>query len=201
MIKESNLTISKLENKIKKKNEYQNDLNIFRSRMEVALKENSDIEELLNIQEEEIKNLSLNNTKYSNDISGKSINIENINKDMITFNKILIESKQNIQKLKQKIKKKDEEEIKRQNLISEKINEITMLKELIESLKYQKDQSNMNINNNNINNNDFTSLLNQSPSKLNIEEEVLNNVKPGLNDIEEDNLKEIAGLMKKVLEE
>ena len=76
-----------------------------------------------------------------------------------------------------------------------------MLKELIESLKYQKDQSNMNINNNNINNNDFTSLLNQSPSKLNIEEEVLNNVKPGLNDIEEDNLKEIAGLMKKVLEE
>ena len=169
--------------------------------MEVALKENSDIEELLNIQEEEIKNLSLNNTKYSNDISGKSINIENINKDMITFNKILIESKQNIQKLKQKIKKKDEEEIKRQNLISEKINEITMLKELIESLKYQKDQSNMNINNNNINNNDFTSLLNQSPSKLNIEEEVLNNVKPGLNDIEEDNLKEIAGLMKKVLEE
>ena len=41
----------------------------------------------------------------------------------LTFNKILIESKQNIQKLKQKIKKKDEEEIKRQNLISEKINE------------------------------------------------------------------------------
>jgi hypothetical protein len=169
--------------------------------MEVALKENSDIEELLNIQEEEIKNLSLNNTKYSNDISGKSINIENINKDLITFNKMLIESKQTIQKLKQKIKKKDEEEIKRQNLISEKINEITMLKELIESLKYQKDQSNMNINNNNINNNDFTNLLNQSPSKLNIEEEVLNNVKPGLNDVEEDNLKEIAGLMKKVLEE
>lgn len=76
-----------------------------------------------------------------------------------------------------------------------------MLKELIESLKYQKDQSNMNINNNNINNNDFNSLLNQSPSNLNIEEEVLNNVKPGLNDIEENNLKEIAGLMKKVLEE
>jgi hypothetical protein len=59
----------------------------------------------------------------------------------------------------------------------------------------------MNINNNNINNNDFNSLLNQSPSNLNIEEEVLNNVKPGLNDIEENNLKEIAGLMKKVLEE
>ena len=47
--------------------------------MEVALKENSDIEELLNIQEEEIKTLSLNNTKYSNDISGKSLNIGNIN--------------------------------------------------------------------------------------------------------------------------
>ena len=158
--------------------------------MEVALKENSDIEELLNVQEEEIKSLSLNNTKYSNDIAGKSLNIENINKDMITFSNILIESKQTIQKLKQRIKKKDDEEIKRQNLIDEKNNEIATLKEFIESLQNQ----NKEINNNN-------NSINQSPSKQNIEEEVLQDVKPILNDVEEDNLKEIAGLMKKVMDE
>ena len=158
--------------------------------MEVALKENSDIEELLNVQEEEIKSLSLNNTKYSNDIAGKSINIENINKDMITFSNILIESKQTIQKLKQRIKKKEDEEMKRQNLIDEKNNEIATLKEFIESLQNQ----NKEINNNN-------NSINQSPSKQNIEEEVLQDVKPILNDVEEDNLKEIAGLMKKVMDE
>ena len=159
--------------------------------MEVALKENSDIEELLNVQEEEIKSLSLNNTKYSNDIAGKSINIENINKDMITFSNILIESKQTIQKLKQRIKKKDDEEIKRQNLIDEKNNEIATLKEFIESLQNQNKEYNTNNN----------SILNQSPSNQNIEEEVLQDIKPILNDVEEDNLKEIAGLMKKVLDE
>ena len=159
--------------------------------MEVALKENSDIEELLNVQEEEIKSLSLNNTKYSNDIAGKSINIENINKDMITFSNILIESKQTIQKLKQRIKKKDDEEIKRQNLIDEKNNEIATLKEFIESLQNQNKEYNTNNN----------SILNQSPSNQNIEEEVLQDIKPILNDVEEDNLKEIAGLMKKVMDE
>ena len=159
--------------------------------MEVALKENSDIEELLNVQEEEIKSLSLNNTKYSNDIGGKSLNIENINKDMITFSNILIESKQTIQKLKQRIKKKDDEEIKRQNLIDEKNNEIATLKEFIESLQNQNKEYNTNNN----------SILNQSPSNQNIEEEVLQDIKPILNDVEEDNLKEIAGLMKKVMDE
>ena len=150
--------------------------------MEVALKENSDIEELLNVQEEEIKSLSLNNTKYSNDIAGKNLNIENINKDMITFSNILIESKQTIQKLKQRIKKKEEEEIKRQNLINEKDNEIAMLKEFIESLK----NNNKNID---------------SKNKKGIEEEILKDIKPELNDIEDNNFKEIADLMKKVLEE
>ena len=165
--------------------------------MEVALKENSDIEELLNVQEEEIKSLSLNNTKYSNDIAGKSLNIENINKDMITFSNILIESKQTIQKLKQRIKKKDDEEIQRQNLIDEKNNEIATLKEFIESLQNQNKEYN---NNNNINNNN-NSISNQSPFNQNIEEEVLQDVKPILNDVEEDNFKEIAGLMKKVMDE
>ena len=110
---------------------------------------------------------------------------------MITFSNILIESKQTIQKLKQRIKKKDDEEIKRQNLIDEKNNEIATLKEFIESLQNQNKEYNTNNN----------SILNQSPSNQNIEEEVLQDIKPILNDVEEDNLKEIAGLMKKVMDE
>ena len=174
----------KLEKKIKKQSDYQNDIKVFQSKIEIAYKENSDIEELLSIQEEEIKNISLTNTKYANDISGKSLNIGNINKDLNTFSNILMEGEQTIQKLNQRIKKKEEEEIKRQNLINEKDNEIAMLKEFIESLKNNNKNKNIDSKNN-----------------KGIEEEILKDIKPELNDIEDNNFKEIADLMKKVLEE
>ena len=199
-----NEKITKNENLLKKQNELNNDIELFQNRIQIAYKENSDIEQLLIIQEDEIKNLSLNNTKINEEINDKNFNNENYLRDILSLNNAINESNQTIQKLKLRIQKKIDEEEKRKNIIIEKENEIELLKKFIENLKFQNNNNEQILQNQILKATEENKQLNnllQNATKQKIDEEDLSNVKPELNDLEEDNLKELAGLMKKVLEE
>jgi hypothetical protein len=142
--------------------------------------------------------------KINEEINDKNFNNENYLRDILSLNNAINESNQTIQKLKLRIQKKIDEEEKRKNIIIEKENEIELLKKFIENLKFQNNNNEQMLQNQILKATEENKQLNnllQSATKQKIDEEDLSNVKPELNDLEEDNLKELAGLMKKVLEE
>ena len=137
---------------------------------------------------------------------------------------MITESEQTMKKLLERIDKKEKENQKRRDLINEKNNEISLLNKFIESLKtqnalnLQNEQSlKMQIKKAKEDSKHLNTRLNSTMNQRKIEEEsnIMNSndnsqnknysideVKPMLNEIEEDNnLKELTGLMKKVLDE
>ena len=75
-ISESNLEIKKLELKIKRQSAFNEDIVMLQNQIEEALRENTDIEKILKLQENEIKNLSLNNTNLLDEIQKNAFDIE-----------------------------------------------------------------------------------------------------------------------------
>ena len=93
-------------------------------------------------------------------------------------------------------------------MIEEKEKEIINYNKLLNEMKgefslnsnYNKQLENQ-LKNARKENSKLNSLIQNTTQKKIVQEESFEEIKPELNDVEEENLKEIAGLMKKVLEE
>ena len=213
-ISESNLEIKKLELKIKRQSAFNEDIVMLQNQIEEALRENTDIEKILKLQENEIKNLSLNNTNLLEEIQKNAFDIEEYKNGSIELDSNIEITKNAIDQLLLDIKNKKENEKKKQSMIEEKEKEIRKYtfqfnevkneynngvnynKKLQNQLKTEKNENsklNELIQNNKNLNND--KILNMK------EKEDIFEIKPELNDVEEENLKEIAGLMKNLLDE
>lgn len=217
-LNESNKTISYLQSQLKKKIQHISDISLFNKRYEAAIIENKEILELIARQDEEIKKYSLCNTKSSNAFMKETNNIKKHEQNVSAIKMSIFECDQTIKKIKERIDKKTQEEQKRIELINDKNKEIEILHTFIDSHKTQIALNSQNEQNlqkqirrvkqesKKLN----TVLNNQSPLKQNesIINKSNNNIifnedkQPMLNELQdESNLKEITGLMKKVLEE
>lgn len=217
-LNESNKTISYLKSQLKKKIQHISDISLFNKRYEAAVIENKEMLELIARQDEEIKKYSLYNTKSSNAFMKETNNIKKHEQNVSTIKMSIFECDQTIKKIKERIDKKIQEEQKRIELIDDKNKEIEILHTFIESHKTQIALNSQNEQNlqkqirrvkqesKKLN----TVLNNQTPLKQNesIINKSNNNVifnedkQPMLNELQDEtNLKEITGLMKKVLEE
>ena len=93
-------------------------------------------------------------------------------------------------------------------MIEQKDNEIRKYSQILNEMKgeynssvnYNKQLENQ-LKNARSENSKLNSIIQNTTQKKITHEESFSEVKPELNDVEEENLKEIAGLMKKVLEE
>ena len=137
LLKEANKRISSLQFQIKKKIQYQSDIELYKSRFDSAIRENADIEELISLQDEEIKKLTLENAKLTNEIQMKDSKSKQTENDITSISTVITESEQTMKKLLERIDKKEKENQKRRDLINEKNNEISLLNKFIESLKTQ----------------------------------------------------------------
>ena len=219
-LKESNKTIQILQSQLKKKIQHHADITLYQTRYDVALRENSDIEELIALQDEEIKKYTLLNTKSSNDVMKKSSKIRQSEQDVTALKMAINESEQTIRKIQERIDKKNQEEKKRNDLIEDKNKEIAILMKFIESNKTQialNTQNEQNLKNQIRKAKEETkhlnSVLNNTTNQRKNDEATENNIivgnegsfdggKPVLNEFEEENnLKELAVLMKNVLNE
>ena len=217
-LNESNKTISYLKSQLKKKIQHISDISLFNKRYEAAVIENKEMLELIARQDEEIKKYSLYNTKSSNAFMKETNNIKKHEQNVSTIKMSIFECDQTLKKIKERIDKKIQEEQKRIELINDKNKEIKILHTFIESHKTQIALNSQNEQNlqkqirrvkqesKKLN----TVLNNQTPLKQNesIINKSNNNVifnedkQSMLNELQdESNLKEITGLMKKVLEE
>ena len=217
-LNESNKTISYLQSQLKKKIQHISDISLFNKRYEAAIIENKEMLELIARQDEEIKKYSLCNTKSSNAFMKETNNIKKHEQNVSAIKMSIFECDQTIKKIKERIDKKTQEEQKRIELINDKNKEIEILHTFIDSHKTQIALNSQNEQNlqkqirrvkqesKKLN----TVLNNQSPLKQNesIINKSNNNIifnedkQPMLNELQdESNLKEITGLMKKVLEE
>lgn len=217
-LNESNKTISYLQSQLKKKIQHISDISLFNRRYEAAVIENKEMLELIARQDEEIKKYSLYNTKSSNAFMKETNNIKKHEQNVSTIKMSIFECDQTIKKIKERIDKKTQEEQKRIELINDKNKEIEILHTFIDSHKTQISLNSQNEQNlqkqirrvkqeskklNNVLNNQ--TLLKQNESIINKSNNniIFNEDKqPMLNELQdESNLKEITGLMKKVLEE
>ena len=217
-LNESNKTISYLQSQLKKKIQHISDISLFNRRYEAAVIENKEMLELIARQDEEIKKYSLYNTKSSNAFMKETNNIKKHEQNVSTIKMSIFECDQTIKKIQERIDKKTQEEQKRIELINDKNKEIEILHTFIDSHKTQISLNSQNEQNlqkqirrvkqeskklNTVLNNQ--TLLKQNESIINKSNNniIFNEDKqPMLNELQdESNLKEITGLMKKVLEE
>ena len=217
-LNESNKTISYLQSQLKKKIQHISDISLFNRRYEAAVIENKEMLELIARQDEEIKKYSLYNTKSSNAFMKETNNIKKHEQNVSTIKMSIFECDQTIKKIKERIDKKTQEEQKRIELINDKNKEIEILHTFIDSHKTQISLNSQNEQNlqkqirrvkqeskklNNVLNNQTSlkqndSIINKSNNNIIFNEDK----QPMLNELQdESNLKEITGLMKKVLEE
>ena len=219
-IDESNMEIKKLELKIKRQSSFNEDIIILQSQTEDALRQNSDLEEILKLQEKEIKDLSINNTNLLDEIQKNAFNIEEYKNGLIELDGNIELTQSAIEQLLIDIKNKNENEKKKKNLIDEREKEIRkytfelneVKNEYNDGVNYNKKLQNQ-LSNEKKENSKLNELLqnNKTNTENNINKEILEietkekdesfEVKPELNDVEEENLKEIAGLMRNLLEE
>lgn len=217
-LNESNKTISYLQSQLKKKIQHISDISLFNRRYEAAVIENKEMLELIARQDEEIKKYSLYNTKSSNAFMKETNNIKKHEQNVSTIKMSIFECDQTIKKIKERIDKKTQEEQKRIELINDKNKEIEILHTFIDSHKTQISLNSQNEQNlqkqirrvkqeskklNTVLNNQTSlkqneSIINKSNNNIIFNEDK----QPMLNELQdESNLKEITGLMKKVLEE
>ena len=207
-IEDSNNEIKKLELKIKRQSSFNEDISFLENQIEEALKENTDIEEILKLQEKEIKTLSLNNTYLIEEIQKATYEREEYRNGLVELKSNLEVTQNAISQLDDDIKIKNEKEQKKKKTIEEKEKEIENLKKLLNEMKGEYN-SNSNLNkqlenqlkNARKENSQLNSIMQNTTQKKVPQEESFSEVKPELNEVEEENLKEIAGLMKKVLDE
>ena len=210
-IDETNIEIKKLELKIKRQSSFNEDIIMLQNQTEDALRENSDLEEILKLQEKEIKNLSLNNTNLLEEIQKNAFEIEEYKNGSIELDGNIDRTQNAIDQLMVDIKNKNENEKKKKNMIEEREKEI---RKYTFELNEVKNEYNKGINYNkklknqlnsekkeNSKLNELNELIQNKNNKENKEKEESFEVKPELNDVEEENLKEIAGLMKNLLDE
>ena len=150
----------------------------------------------------------MNNTQLIEEIQKNAYDIEEYRNGNVEL-KSNIEITQNaINQLNNDIKIKNENEQKKKKMIEEKENEINNLIKILNEMKgeynssinYNKQLENQ-LKNVRKENSKLNSLIQNTTQKKIAQEESFSEVKPELNDVEEENLKEIAGLMKKVLDE
>ena len=219
-IDETNTEIKKLELKIKRQSSFNEDIIILQTQTENALRENSDLEEILKLQEREIKNLSLNNTNLLEEIQKNAFEIEEYKNGSVELDGNIDITQNAIEQLAIDIKNKNENEKKKKTMIEEREKEIRkytfqlneVKNEYDNGINYNKKLKNQlnTVKKENSKLNELNDLIqNNKNNKENKEEEKEKEkdkeesfeVKPELNDVEEENLKEIAGLMKNLLEE
>ena len=221
-IDESNMEIKKLELKIKRQSSFNEDIIILQNQTEDALRQNSDLEEILKLQEKEIKDLSINNTNMLEEIQKNAFNVEEYKNGFIELDGNIELTQNAIEQLLLDIKNKNESEKKKKSFIEEREREIRkytfelneVKNEYNDGVNYnkklqnqlsneKKENSKLNelIQNNKTNNTENNNKENINNINDNKEKEESFEVKPELNDVEEENLKEIAGLMRNLLEE
>ena len=120
-----------IENEIKtKKQQYLFSFEILKNiimlqnQTEDALRENSDLEEILKLQEKEIKNISLNNTNLLEEIQKNAFEIEEYKNGSIELDGNIDITQNAIDQLMVDIKNKNENEKKKKNMIEEREKEI-----------------------------------------------------------------------------
>ena len=150
----------------------------------------------------------MNNTHLIEELQKNVFDIEEYKTGNIEI-KSNIEITQNaIAQLSNDIQIKNENENKKKKMIEEKEKEIINYNKLLNEMKgefslnsnYNKQLENQ-LKNARKENSKLNSLIQNTTQKKIVQEESFEEIKPELNDVEEENLKEIAGLMKKVLEE
>ena len=97
---------------------------MLQNQTEDALRENSDLEEILKLQEKEIKNLSLNNTNLLEEIQKNAFEIEEYKNGSIELDGNIDITQNAIDQLMVDIKNKNENEKKKKNMIEEREKEI-----------------------------------------------------------------------------
>ena len=197
-----------MERKIKKQSTFNEDITFLEQQTEEALRENADIEEILKWQEKEIKSLSMNNTHLVEEIERNAYDIQDYRTGSEELKSNIKFIQNDINQLNNDILIKTENEKKMKKMIEQKDNEIRKYSQILNEMKgeynssvnYNKQLENQ-LKNVRSENSKLNSIIQNSTQKKITQEESLSEVKPELNDVEEENLKEIAGLMKKVLEE
>ena len=113
-----------MELKIKRQSSFNEDIIMLQNQTEETLRENSDLEEILKLQEKEIKNLSLNNTNLLEEIQKNAFDIEEYKNGSIELDGNIEITQNAIDQLIIDIKNKNESEKKKKNMIEEREKEI-----------------------------------------------------------------------------
>ena len=159
------------------------------------------------------------------EINDKDIKYKKLDKSYLSMLKIIDEYKKNNKNLQNRINKKINEEKNNKLLIYEKEQEINLLRKFINNLKHEKtmrissSQNSIFINkkkiiqnhnsqknilpkiNTNINNNNINYQKKIQETSFNLENNLSYKNLISINDPEEENLKEITNLLKKILNE
>ena len=90
---------------------------MLQNQTEETLRENSDLEEILKLQEKEIKNLSLNNTNLLEEIQKNAFDIEEYKNGSIELDGNIEITQNAIDQLIIDIKNKNESEKKKKNIL------------------------------------------------------------------------------------
>lgn len=211
VLQELNSKTFLLKQNINKKKRIEEDISIFRSQLDQALKEQFDIETLIKYQEEDITRLTTQNNKITERLQLIDQQHSQYEQGLNTLTQTLDSDQKTIATLREHIKRKELDEKKQNELIEQKEQEINLIRGIMNSVTTQQTMNSQNeqsllhqIKKAKEETNKLNSLI-QSTTMKKIEENVINvnnsDNHPVLNDIEEENLKELTGLIKKVLEE
>ena len=205
-------------------------LKIYRDKYNSLVKDKVEMENFSAHQEQTIKNLESEISTLNEDNQDKDLKYKQLDKTYLSIIRVIEEHKKTIKLLQDKLNKKLNDEKAQKLVVYEKEQEIALLRNFITSLKnensirnsqnesnirYQikktKENYGINSNNNrstlNTNNNQVLPAINSNSNLLKKEEsfriENSNSNKNFItvNDPEEENLKEITNLMKKILDE
>jgi len=204
----------------------ENELRIYKEKFDNFLKDKIEMENFICNQENKVKNFENEINKLNEEINDKDIKYKKLDKSYLSMLKIIDEYKKNNKNLQNRLNKKINEEKNNKLLVYEKDQEINLLRKFINNLKHEKtmrissSQNNIfvnkkkliqnhnsqknflpKINTNCLNNNNINYQKKIEETSFNLDNNLSYKNLISINDPEEENLKEITNLLKKILNE
>ena len=204
----------------------ENELKIYKEKFDNFLKDKIEMENFICNQENKVKNFENEINKLNEEINDKDIKYKKLDKSYLSMLKIIDEYKKNNKNLQNRLNKKINEEKNNKLLVYEKDQEINLLRKFINNLKHEKtmrissSQNNIfvnkkkliqnhnsqknflpKINTNCLNNNNINYQKKIEETSFNLDNNLSYKNLISINDPEEENLKEITNLLKKILNE
>ena len=204
----------------------ENELKIYKEKFDNFLKDKIEMENFICNQENKVKNFENEINKLNEEINDKDIKYKKLDKSYLSILKIIDEYKKNNKNLQNRLNKKINEEKNNKLLVYEKDQEINLLRKFINNLKHEKtmrissSQNNIfvnkkkliqnhnsqknflpKINTNCLNNNNINYQKKIEETSFNLDNNLSYKNLISINDPEEENLKEITNLLKKILNE